>query len=319
VTRGVTYLDGMHRAALLLLTAAALVLAGCGGGDSSSGGGTGTTGEDVTLTAPGWAGPLLAKPGPEAALVMATSDFAAGPNRVGFLLVRDDGSLIDVPRADVYYRPRAGGPTRRTTAARVQVGVKAGAEPNDEVKHLYAAELDLPKPGKQWIVVQPRGVRFQGFQVLDVKAKPAAVAIGERAPASDNPTIDREPASRITTADPPDVGLLRYSVADSLAKHAPFVVAFATPAFCQSRTCGPTVDVVDAVRRRFDSRGIRFIHIEIYEDNTPGNGVNRWVREWRLPSEPWVFIVGRDGIVRDRFEGAVSVAELSRSVRRHLL
>jgi hypothetical protein len=310
----------MRRAALLLAVLAPFAVAGCGGGgEPSSGGGTSTSSGDVTLTAPSWAAPLLAKPGPEGALVMSTADIAAGMNRVGFLLVRDNGSLIDVPRVDVYYRPEAGGPTRRTAAARVQVGVKAGPEANDEVKHLYTAELDLPKAGKQWIVVQPRGVRFQGFQVLDVKAKPAAVAIGERAPASNNPTTAREPASRITTADPPDVGLLKYSVADSLKRHVPFVVAFATPAFCQSRTCGPTVDVVDVVRRRLESQGVRFIHIEIYEDNTPGNGVNRWVREWRLPSEPWVFVVGGDGVVRDRFEGAVSVAELSRSVRRHLL
>jgi glutathione peroxidase-family protein len=32
-----------------------------------------------------------------------------------------------------------------------------------------------------------------------------------------------------------------------------------------------------------------------------------------------VFVVDRDGIVRDRFEGAVSVDELVRSIRRNLL
>jgi hypothetical protein len=142
--------------------------------------------------------------------------------------------------------------------------------------------------------------------------------VGEQAPASRNPTSPPGRAAAITTARPPDTELLRYSVADSLAAAAPFVVAFSTPAYCESRTCGPTLEVVDAVRKRFSKTDVRFIHIEIYEDNLPGKGVNRWVREWRLPTEPWVFVVGRDGVVRDRFEGAVSVEELARSVRRNL-
>ena len=62
--------------------------------------------------------------------------------------------------------------------------------------------------------------------------------------------------------------------------------------------------------------GVRFHHVEIYEGNDPNNPVNRWVREWNLPSEPWVFVVGRDGRVAARFEGHVSVAELQAAVER---
>ena len=94
---------------------------------------------------------------------------------------------------------------------------------------------------------------------------------------------------------------------------------FATPKYCTSRTCGPVVDVVSAVRRKHTASGIRFIHVEIYKDNDPAKGVNQWVTQWRLPSEPWVFLVGPDGKVRDRFEGTVSVRELDASVRKHLL
>jgi hypothetical protein len=119
-----------------------------------------------------------------------------------------------------------------------------------------------------------------------------------------------------STANPPDLGLLRYSVADSIAAHVPFVLVFATPKFCTSRTCGPVVDVAQAVRRRFAAKGVRFIHVEIYTDNNPAQGFNRWVKEWRLPSEPWVFLVGRDGRIEQRFEGSVSVSELSAAVRR---
>jgi hypothetical protein len=119
----------------------------------------------------------------------------------------------------------------------------------------------------------------------------------------------------LTTRRPPDLGLLRYSVAGVLAAHRPFVVTFATPKFCTSRTCGPVVDVVDAVRKRFASSPVRFIHVEVFRGNDPAKGYNRWMREWGLQSEPWTFVVGADGRVKAKFEGSVSVAELSAAVR----
>ena len=306
---------------------AILVAAGCGGGasgdEASATGTTSTTNAEtageIEVAAPAWAAPLLRKPGPEGAAIMASSDFSPGANRVTFLLVRDDNSLVTAAAADVYYQSAANGPVRKAVARYVSIGVKASPAEKDDVKEIYVANLELPRKGKQWIVIQPRGVAFQGFQILDVKAKPAAIAIGEDAPASRNPTLATKSAAKITTARPPDTGLLRYSIAESLQAKQPFVVAFATPAYCQSRTCGPAVDVVDAVRKRFESKGVRFIHVEIYEDNLPGNGVNRWVKEWKLPTEPWVFVVDRSGVVRDRFEGAISVSELEQSIQRNLL
>ena len=312
------YPDGVKALRIALVACMAIVLAGCGGGDGSGAKGTTTTADgSVTVGAPEWAVPALSKPGPEGAAIMAGSDWAVGENRVSFLLVRDDGSVVRAPRADVTYKS-GDGPVQTAVARLVPIGVDETAE-SDEVREIYVADLDLPKAEKTWIVIEPRGVAYQGFQILDVKPTPDAVAIGEEAPASHNPTLDDAPAKRITTARPPDVELLRHSVADSLADGAPFVVAFATPAYCESRTCGPTVDVVDAVRKQFERDGVRFIHVEIYEGNQPGQGVNRWVGEWKLPTEPWVFVVDGDGVVRDRFEGAVSVEELARSVRENLL
>lgn len=310
----------MTRLTLALLVAVpTLLVAGCGGDEAGAPATTEATetSDSVQLVAPPWAGRLLAEQGPESAAVMASSDFAVGTNRVRFLLVRANGSLVERPVADVSYRPRSDGPVRRTVARLVSIGV--GAAGKDEVKQIYVATLALPRIGKHWIVVRPRGERFQAFQILDVKQDAAAVAIGDAAPRSENPTTATAPAKELSTARPPNVKLLRYSVADSLERRLPFVLAFATPSFCESRTCGPTLEVVEAVRRRFESRGIRFIHVEIYEDNLPGNGVNRWVEEWKLPTEPWVFVVDRSGVVRDRFEGAVSVGELASSVEQNLL
>jgi glutathione peroxidase-family protein len=43
------------------------------------------------------------------------------------------------------------------------------------------------------------------------------------------------------------------------------------------------------------------------------------VREWHLPGEPWTFLVGRDGRIKAKFQGSVSVSELDAAIHRLLL
>lgn len=186
------------------------------------------------------------------------------------------------------------------------------AEPDAD--ELFVTRLNFTEPGRQWLVVDLPGKTTQGLFALDVKEKPAAPAVGENAPPSDNPTITDAPAGEITSR-PPDTELLRWSVRDALADKVPFVVVFATPKYCTSRTCGPTVEIVDEVRRRAAGTNVRFIHVEVYEGNDPAKGVNRFMKQWNLPSEPWIFVVDSSGVIRERFEGSASVEELEAAVR----
>ena len=217
-------------------------------------------------------------------------------------------------------RGRDAVPFAEATAALEPVGVPGVAADRGDVQNIYVAHLRVPKPGRYWVVARPVGGRpIGGIRDLAVKERTASPSVGAKAHPSRTPTLSTDPFYRLTTRRPPDLGLLRYSVASSLAAHRPFVLVFATPRFCESRTCGPVVDVVDAARRRFAGRGIRFIHVEIYRDNNPAKGENRWVREWRLPSEPWTFLVGADGRIKAKFEGSVSLGELAGAIRRFLL
>jgi hypothetical protein len=209
-----------------------------------------------------------------------------------------------------------------TRAALEPIGLPGRSEAaSGGVSEIYVARFRLAAPGTYTLLAQPDGAAIQGVTNLTVAKRPQAPAVGDRAIASRTPTLasTHGDLAALTTASPPDRALLRYSVADSLAAHAPFVLVFATPKFCTSRTCGPVVDVARAVQKRFAGRGVRFIHVEIYEGNDPTQGFNRWVKEWRLPSEPFVFLVGRDGRIKGRFEGSVSAAELEAAVRAELL
>ena len=265
---------------------------------------------------------LWRQPGEDVGLVNGTADFAPGEIRFSFLVVDRDGQAVSRPRARVWVADALRAePFAETDAALEDVGVPGASSPAaGEVTKLYVTRLRLERPGTYWVLAEPvGGRRIQALGNVVVNARTKSPPVGSPAPRSRTPTLATEPdISKLTTSDPPDRALLRHSVADSITDHAPFVVVFATPQFCASRTCGPVVDVVDRVRPEFERGGVRFIHVEVYRDNDPSKGVNRWMREWRLPSEPWVFLVGRDGRIKAKFEGSVSVRELRASVRTHL-
>ena len=288
---------------------------------SSSCGSSGGTPNEGSVE--GSLGDLLSRPGDDVALVPGTSDYAPGTVRVVFLVIDSRGNSIERPLARVWVaRSFDDKPFLRTSARLENVGVPGVSEAAaGDVTHVYVARLRLPQAGKHVLVAEPVGGRpIQGALDLEIAEEPKAPAVGAKAFPSRTPTVastDGDLAA-LTTRTPPDVALLRDSVAGSLADRVPFVLAFATPKFCTSRACGPVVDVVDHVRKRLAPSPVRFIHVEIYEDNQPPE-TNRWVKEWKLPTEPWVFLVGRDGKIKARFEGSVSTAELETAVRRWLL
>ena len=305
------------------MAALAVLLAACSGGSGDTDSSPAT---EKGAQLPSWVKQALsAKSGPDVAVTMGSADFAVGDNRVVFLVVRGNGALVQAPTAAIEYA--LAGEAPRTAKALLQpLGAHEHAhesevEPHDhlDVTDVYVAHVETPKPGRYWFVADPAGEKIQAVGTLEVQQQSVAPALGAKAPASDNPTLASAPAKDIATAHPPDTELLRYSIADSIQAQVPFVVVFATPEFCVSRVCGPTVEVVERVAKKFDRGGVRFIHVEIYTDNDPKKGFNRWVQEWNLPTEPWVFLVDGAGVIRGKFEGAVSVAELESAVREDLL
>jgi hypothetical protein len=127
---------------------------------------------------------------------------------------------------------------------------------------------------------------------------------------------DVKDVSTLTTRKPPDTDLLRDDFADVLGRK-PIVLIFATPALCQSRVCGPVVDVAEQVRSEVGDKAA-FIHQEIYRDNKVNEGLRPQLIKWRLASEPWIFVIDAAGKISARFEGAVSVPELRAAVQKTL-
>jgi hypothetical protein len=292
---------------LLLGLAACVLAAGCGGSSSAK-----EEPEAPTLEA------LWRAPGEDVAITPGSADFGPGRVRLTFLIVDDQGGVVTRPTARIWIsRGLEERPIATTTARSEAIGIEGGD--SADVQEIFVTNLQLPKAGVYWVLAEPVGGRkVQAVGTVEVKERTVAPAVGEHAIASESPTLANATLEELSTSRAPDPELHRSSIADALADRAPFVLVFATPKYCTSRTCGPVVDVVSTVRREHVGSDIRFIHVEVYEDNDPAKGENRWVKEWHLPSEPWVFVVGPDGKIRDRFEGTVSVRELEASVREHL-
>ena len=299
-----------YAAALLLATCS--IAAGCGGSSSAQEEPDATTTLERSQTLEA----LWRAPGEDVAIVPGTADFGPGAVRLTFLVIDGQGRVVTRPTAKVWLaRGLKEKPFAQATARSEPIGVN-GNEPG-EPQAIFVAQLELDEAGTYWVLAEPVGGRkIQAVGNVVVKTKTAAPDVGEEAVPSKTPTLANATLEQLTTSTKPDPELYRSSVADALSAKKPFVVAFATPKYCTSRTCGPVVDVVSAVRRKHEGSGIRFIHAEIYKDNDPTKGENSWVREWNLPSEPWVFLVGSDGKVKARFEGTVSLDELDAAVER---
>ena len=101
--------------------------------------------------------------------------------------------------------------------------------------------------------------------------------------------------------------------ADVLGKK-PVVLLFATPQLCQSRVCGPVVDLAEQVKAKSANSDVAFIHMEVYNDNRIDKGIRPQMAAFHLQTEPWLFTFNSAGKVAARIEGAFSERELDEAI-----
>jgi hypothetical protein len=187
----------------------------------------------------------------------------------------------------------------------------------DAATVVYSAEIDFPSEG-DWSIA---ALVKQGDELVATLLPSASVGefksvprVGQKAPTISTPTAADAGGdlSEVTTRIPPDTQN-RVDYADALGKE-PIVLLFATPQFCQSRVCGPVVDVAEQVKDQYGDKAA-FIHMEIFNDNDPSKGVRPQVRAFRLPGEPWLFAIDRDGTIQAEVEGAFGPDLLTRVVK----
>ena len=180
-------------------------------------------------------------------------------------------------------------------------------EPGD-----WGAEVDITRSD------QDEQILYR-FTVREDSEEPS---IGDPAPPSVQATTATALLEDIDSSFPLRESMHTTTVADALQAGKPSVVVFATPAYCTSRMCGPVLDTaIDPLVGRYGDT-VTFMHIEPYvlRDLRTANVRNPApaALEWRLRTEPWVFVVGSDGRVAAKFEGLVSSEEVESALQRLL-
>jgi hypothetical protein len=243
--------------------------------------------------------------------VMVSSELVVGENRVLFSFQDASGKPIAAPDRTVELSFT--GPDGKTVAPDKSVFVWS----IQDAVGIYVTHATFPVAG-QWMATFMTAAPGSPSQSIpfsfDVKDKASAIQKGQPAPSVDTPTVADVggDVSKISTDTNPDPAFYQTSVADALAAHKPFVLVFATPKFCQTKTCGPTLDKVKEVAARH--KDVTFINVEPYllEDvdgqlqpklDAKGNlQPAPATTAYGLLSEPFVFVVGGDGIVKSSFE-----------------
>jgi hypothetical protein len=257
---------------------------------------------------------------------IANSTLAVGENRVAMIIIdREDNRVLGAAMHLRYYNLNGSKPQflSESNARFIPIDLSYIDEQSNGEKSpagnsgVYVSYANFDEGG-QWgveITITRDGkaepsIPFR-FTVLDDAIEPA---MGDAAPASVQATTATDRIEDIDSSNPPRAGMHDMTVADALKTGRPLVIAFATPAFCRSRTCGPVMDtVMDPLAVKYAGRAL-FIHIEPYvladeRNNNIQNPVPA-VREWRLQSEPWIFVVDGDGRITAKFEGIVAEDEV---------
>jgi len=111
--------------------------------------------------------------------------------------------------------------------------------------------------------------------------------------------------SRITTYRQPDERMYEYSVDQALASGKPVLLEFATPAHCTP--CDRQLQMIKSLVQKYQTRMI-FIHMDQYDDPEA-------YQAYRVPGDPWTFVIDGRGIVRFQQAGSMLYSELESAIQ----
>ena len=305
-----------------------LGLAGAGG--LALAGLTGACGRKTSpLTAPSLGELVIARRAAGAGngldVFLAGEDYVASTdNYVAFFLQGRKGERLFGAQTRVWLSP-----TANTTAKLKPLGPfpapwYAYAKPDGGPplpQGLNAFQFTFDRSGVWTLVVEttkaPRLIGFTIVQGAGQGVKPSGHGdtrvVGEPAIPSETPTVDNPRGVSPICTRSPNCDMHQVTLKQALAEGKPVAFIVATPKFCQSRNCGPSLNELIAVEN--DLRGkVSFVHAEVYlndqtqtlEQQIP----SPTFKEWNLQSEPWLFLIDRRGVIARRFEGGFTAGQV---------
>jgi hypothetical protein len=305
---------------LLPLLVLAVLLTGCG--------------QAATSPTASQSTPASAAQGGDVQPVFAFSEAVAGKNRIAIGLVRNNTPLND-PTVKVHLRffnlDEANPQIKfESDATYYGQGLPAAfyvAYPTFDKAGNWGVEIQMQLPGQATPSVSK--------QRLEVKDRSNVPIVGQPAVATKTLTVKDVPdVAQLSSGTQVDPAMYQVSLDQALTNGKPTALLFATPAFCKTATCGPSLDVIQGLQKQYGDR-VNFIHSEVYkfpfdqsvqlqqdatqkaskENRAPTSdelsaGLSDAMVAWKLDSEPWLFLIDAKGIVAGRYEGGITKEEM---------
>jgi len=315
--------------------ALALFVAACGGSSASatpapSGSANAAalcpSAPEVTATPEGWGAPATA---PAALPYLVSNAVTCGQARLLLLFLDSQNRVVSSPdrTASIAFYDLGRDPSKSVVAAD---GTFIWTIPDD--RGMYIFDVALPEAGT-WgaeVTTEAPGQATETTRMtFEVHDSSTTVQVGQKAPASKTPTLADVggDVSKISTDTTPNPAFYTTSVADAIAKKEPFILVFATPKFCKSAQCGPTLDQLKPIAAA--NPGVTFINVEPYQlklvdgqlqpvrttSDPPDLIPTAATEEWGLTSEPWIFAVDGNGVVQKSYELIASPAEMDAAIK----
>jgi len=257
-------------------------------------------------------------------LAFASTTLIPGRQRLAFGLIDASNKVLYAPSA-LYLADAPDKPARGPFQAPADLLItdppyqsRQAASESDPFAAVYETEVDLPRTGRQVVLAVSRvnGGFYGATGSLRVRSKrsDSVAGVGDPAPRVDTDTT----TSAAGDLDAIDTRRPKDSMhADNLADAAgtkPIALLFATPQLCQSRVCGPVVDIAEQLKATYGDR-MTFIHQEVYVDNDPSKGLRPALKAFGLQTEPWLFVIDARGRIAARVEGSFGFAAFERAIR----
>jgi hypothetical protein len=255
---------------------------------------------------------------------LATSVFTVGDNRLAFGVIDNEGQFV-YGRTAVYVAQSPADPAKGPFVAPADVLVTEGryrsrqaASEADPFAAVYAAQVPFDRKGP-WsiltVTLVDGGLVAAPAQVQVTTKKADAIPdLGEAPPKVETDTLESAKGNveSIDTRVPPsDMHARSFS---DVVGTKPVALLFATPQLCQSRVCGPVTDVALQLKAKYGDQ-VEFIHQEVYVDNDANKGLRKPLQEFRLPTEPWLFVVDANGKVTARMEGSFGLTAFEEAIK----
>jgi hypothetical protein len=260
-----------------------------------------------------------AKTGSDSQVIIVPSELVVGQNRFAVGLIDSKNGMVENARVHFRYFD-LNDPTKPIVESEADARREVSSDGDTTI---YAQDREFKQPGNWGVEVQARMpdnalvIKRVSFQV--VAASPT-LKPGMKAPAlATRIASDVGGELKLLSSAPePNPAFYRLRLAQAIANGKPTVLLFATPAFCQTRLCGPSYDTVSDLQKKYGD-ALNFVHVEVYT-GLPNPAATNYqldpaMTAFGLSTEPWIFIIDTSGTITWRVEGLVTNDEVEQHLK----